>query len=276
MSTKLQAIVKENNKIEIIPKNRVALSGKEILDSLVQIAYEMETSFQEKQLSEWWHPFTGDLSQYLLSILKKHNLNDEDNSPYPFWAYAKHHFIKKKDLFPQPPQLRVINNQYSSIPEKEELLNVSFHICYCLHYSQKYFIQDSLNEWFQEIGIPKIMIPHLSNLYSRYQRFKGKRDEGEVENEIKRLLNRSRINPAETTLSVLFEDEDGFNYKKRNIFLRRKRGKQGILDTNDASLISLLWGQGIYARDSQDTPLAYTIFKSQEKKIPIQNPKALV
>ena len=167
-----------------------ALSGQQILESLVAIADEADRRFTPKHLYEFWEPYgSGSYQRFVKDIVAGLGLN-ESLPPYerePFSGYNTFVQAKKRTVTRLFPYLHLIDApSLDKMADDEEVLLISYYFWHLTNDSSSYFYKG-----------------HVSRLHEWYLRLKGMKEASEVEDEIAKILKPHQIRSSETPLKLL-------------------------------------------------------------------------
>jgi hypothetical protein len=242
-----RGLVKNKTNLAKRPRKPKSLSGEEILDSLIMISDEADMQFTPDLLKDIWNVLEGDYSKFIRDIAAKFGLNEKPlYDPHePISGYSKHHFLRKRDLARLIPHAHILDpSMLEKTRDEDELLLVSYHNWYSINSSRYYFNSEN-----------------VSSIHEKYLRFRGIREESEVETEIVKILKPHQINHSESPLSFYTsEPRDIFEYKQRLFSLPQKACDY---KNNNGGLADLIWALGIYT--TWPEPLGYIQFNKQQK-----------
>jgi hypothetical protein len=223
-----------------------ALSGTQIIDSLIGVADKADQNFNPKMLNLFWETSSSVYHEFLVSIGTELGLTEEQCEGYidPFGGYNQHHFIKKESASKILSHCNITNsNLLNKINEQEELLLVSYHAWYRPYSSNNYFDLKAAS------SIERILF-----------KMRGLKEIDLVEKEIVTKLKPYQMNSSDSPLEFLMPNVDLFDYKNRIFLMQQKIGRH--LE-NDGGSISMTWAFGIHSKWPE--PIGYVLLNKDLK-----------
>lgn len=248
-------------------KYRKSLSGQEVIDALISISQEADARFEIQLLDDFWKTFEGHFSRYVRDIAANQHLNERPlYFPHePISGYNSPHYCRKNSIKTLVPKLDVVNySLLGKIAEEDEVFLMTFHIWYATSNSSYYFDSGALASSLIDMSFPKGLAQKIGTMYHHYSRFRGLRDQSEVETEIVQLLAPHQINPEHSPLRVLNNTpRDLFHYKDRFFTLPRSypREEENVSLKNSGGWVDTIWGMGVYSCRAE--PIGYVQFNKK-------------
>ena len=274
--------------LSLVPSKKIrSQSGKEILETTISVADEMDRTFDPNWLydidfmsnSPFCKSGRRKFSEFVSRSLK--NLGIETRlirkKQYePIFGWASQHNprngneVTKATLEPILEKLKFFDHDLYKRTQDKNLIGVEYSLINPWE-NINYFREEWIPEWLLERGFPNIIVPALSKAYIKLQKIKGMKDWTNVEQEIFDLFKDNQVNPDEcVVLGINHRPTDLFTYNNRYFKLARKT--DGVDHVNNPNLnhnvtsLELLYGFALYSNEV-DKPIAYTLFKSGSRPL---------
>jgi len=228
-----------------LPQPR-ALSGREVLDALVTVAYEADQRFNPEMLETLWDYGNSDYINFIHEIAEEFGLLEPDLPKVHqviTGVRAQHTHIKRRNIDHLLNYMKVVDSEkLSSMKEDDGFLLVANSIGYSLFSSSRYYNAEDAS-----------FFTHIKN------KVLGNKDISKVEEEIVRLLEPRQLNDSANPYDIIFPLSDLFSYGNRLFMLQQST--KGPLQHKGYG-VKILWSLGIYT--SWPDPLGYIILNDQQ------------
>jgi len=236
----------------VVEDNR-CLSAFEILELMVKIADEMDSTFSVEWLKHWYYPSLDShlegYGRFVLEATQRVGIPDFV-LPSPFGLHQSQEYSEK---FSQEYLDKLLKNMVVIGNYSCELYPVALNVWFPWDGMPGFFHDEDVSGWFQEMGVPQRFSGLCSFVWNYSQVLKGKRGKNATHRELLNLLGES-INQGYPVLGLHSRDGDLFSYQDRLFHVERENG-----------LFTLRWAYALFDVRTK-TPVAYTLFNPRETK----------
>lgn len=264
-----------------------SLSAREILDRYVGIAEQAEILFDSEMLYDRkFHaiiPFQEGSYKWLIRKAAENAGMGTEFIPGKYEPPFGHPFVPciywnhlpenqrakgiKSALEKVIGSLNLLEKGLFERTNEEDLEGVEYHIMFPWSSSDRYFVEDWLPGWFEEMGVPGFLVPAFSYVYAKKEKLIGKKDEKKVAQDMQGILR--KLNAEDTAiLNPYGEPGDLFSYRERIFHLNKiLPGQCNLFSTlNNTNSPDLIWAYALFNR-KEFQPIGYTILRVNDSQM---------